>query len=312
MFDKIFRYIDSYIGEHKIYYLIDVLLNKVGGVSVYDYFLYKFYEKNRFSRKRYMVKRQSRRFEKNNNASGSTGALVDKYQFNKMFSEFIRRDFLYMKDATLEDFTDFINKHPTFIEKKNWLCEGVGVSKVNLTTKEEVERYFSDNKGDYIIIEEPIIQHSKMVNLHPQSVNTLRVTTLFHDGQAYVVAAALRIGTGENCTDNLHNAGIACAVDVENGIVISKGYDKDMKTHFYHPDTKIQLLGFAVPNWQSVLQTALQAANLIPDLKWIGWDIAVTEDSCVIVEGNTNQATDLIQLGQDGLWPRINEIQRKR
>lgn len=31
MFDKIFRYIDSYIGEHKIYYLIDVLLNKVGG-----------------------------------------------------------------------------------------------------------------------------------------------------------------------------------------------------------------------------------------------------------------------------------------
>ena len=259
-----------------------------------------------------MVKRQACKFEKEHNSSGDTEKLGDKHRFNQLFSEYIKRDFLYMKDCSLEEFTVFCKEHPIFIEKKNWLCEGVGVKKIYLKTQNEIEEYYVNNKNDYIVIEEPIVQHKKMAELHIQSVNTLRVTTLYHQGKVYVVSAALRIGTGDNCTDNLHNAGIACAVDIENGIVISKGYDKYMKTCLYHPDTKIQLLGFTIPNWQSVLNTALKAAALVPDLKWIGWDIAITDDACTIVEGNTNQGVDLIQVGQDGLWPRIKKIRRQK
>lgn len=308
---KINDNIDLFIGRHKLYYTIDVLCNVLRGGGTSEYFLYEMYKKSWLSRKQLMTSRQRDRFEKQHNHN-DTSVLVDKYRFNESFSKYIKRDFLYMKDVSLSNFLDFVKKHPTFIAKKNWLCEGQGISKERLENQSKKEQYYAAHKGEYLVIEEPINQHAKMAQLHPESVNTIRVSTLLHNGEPHIMAAAMRIGTGDNCTDNLHNAGLACAIDTESGIVISKGYNKDAYTYLKHPDSHVTLLGFSVPNWNQVKNMCLEAAKQIPSLKWIGWDVAITEESCSLVEGNTIQGTDLIQVGQDGLWPKIKKIQGRK
>lgn len=257
-----------------------------------------------------MTDRQSSTFEKKSNSSPEASILVDKYRFNNFFREYINRDYIYLKDVSLEEFKIFCYKHNKFMLKRNWLCEGAGIRKCFLNNDNEIENFYKINQG-YALVEEIIEQHKKMSELHPQSVNTIRVTTWFYKDNPHIVSSALRIGTGNNCTDNLHNAGLGCAVDIESGIVISKGYDKNSNSFLKHPDTGVTILGFKIPNWDIVCNTVLEAAKLISSVKWIGWDIAITEKGCTIIEGNTIQAVDLIQVGQDGLWPKIKAISKE-
>lgn len=57
------------------------------------------------------------------------------------------------------------------------------------------------------------------------------------------------------------------------------------------------MLGFRIPNWNKVLDTVCQAAKVMGRVGYIGWDIAVLEDGCEIIEANVNYpGTNIIQL----------------
>lgn len=295
-------------GGNILYHLCRMTYMKtVLGFGAEDYFIYQLYRKTPAERKQIMTGKQARTFEHEMNDEQESMALGDKRTFNNRFCAFTRRDFLYLYRATPEEFSSFCRKHPDFMLKKNWLCEGQGVRRCHLSGEQEIDAFFQENKGD-ALVEELIVQHPEMNALHPQSVNTVRVSTLFAHGKAHIIAAALRVGTGENCTDNLHNAGIACPVNLSDGSVNGCGYDKAAHEYENHPDTGISLQGFRIPNWKSVTETVVSAAEEIPTVRWIGWDVAITEDGCLIVEGNTNQAVDLIQMGQEGIWPKIKRV----
>ncbi|MBN9282025.1 MAG: hypothetical protein J0H37_07220, partial [Hyphomicrobium denitrificans] len=47
-----------------------------------------------------------------------------------------------------------------------------------------------------------------------------------------------------------------------------------------------ELEGFRLPDWTLVTELALRAARTFLPLRTIGWDIALTPDGPVIVEGN--------------------------
>ena len=253
--------IDTFIGKRKWYYTFAIVFTKLFiGFSAKNYFFYELYKKSRYEKKQFMTDRQSKKFEKMNNSHKDASILVDKYEFNNYFNEYVNRDFLYLKDTSLDEFMAFCHKHPSFILKRNWLCEGAGISNCNLENDKEIESFYNEQRG-HVLVEEQIIQHDKMEQLHPQSVNTVRVSTLFFNGTPYVVSAALRVGTGNNCTDNLHNAGVACAIDLKTGIVVSEGYDKNANKYLKHPDSGVVLLGFAIPNWDKVLNTVVEAAK---------------------------------------------------
>ena len=295
-------------GRNVLYHLCRMTYMKtIVGFGAEDYFIYQLYRKKPAQWKRIMTGKQARDFERKVNDPQGSKVLGDKRTFNKQFGAYTKRDYLYLYNATPEEFSTFCRKHPDFMLKKNWLCEGQGIQRCHLSGEQEINSFYLENKGD-ALVEELIVQHPAMNALHPQSVNTVRVSTLYAHGKAQIIAAALRIGTGENCTDNLHNSGIACPVDITSGTVVGNGYDKAGNESEKHPDTGIALKGFRIPNWNSVTETVITAAEEIPTVRWIGWDVAVTKDGCQIVEGNTNQAVDLIQIGQEGIWPKIKHI----
>ena len=66
--------------------------------------------------------------------------------------------------------------------------------------------------------------------------------------------------------------------------------------HTEHPDTNAPLIGMTIPCWPEVTQTAIEAARLMRHMPLIGFDMAVSESGCVIVEMNHNPDFFLNQL----------------
>lgn len=144
--------------------------------------------------------------------------------------------------------------------------------------------------------------------MNPDTVNTIRVYTL-KDGKGivHIPAAALRVGTPNHCVDNFHAGGTAWPLDVKTGMVVAGGFSSKGSIHSkYLPGKDIYMVGFRVPNWDEVCGTVSAAAERTP-LRWLGWDIAVTEDGLDIVEANNGADVDLAQF-LCGIKDEVNRI----
>src|SRR6185369_12906584 len=62
-----------------------------------------------------------------------------------------------------------------------------------------------------------------------------------------------------------------------------------------HPDTHAQITGTILPMWEAALSLALRAHRSFADRALVGWDIALTADGPVIVEGNGAPDLDIVQ-----------------
>ena len=79
-------------------------------------------------------------------------------------------------------------------------------------------RYLTDEKKNFGIVEELVIQHPDMSRLYPLSVNTLRIITLVApDGKPHCVYAVYKMGNEGKFVDNMENSGLACPIDQKTG-----------------------------------------------------------------------------------------------
>ena len=141
--------------------------------------------------------------------------------------------------------------------------------------------------GRYLL-QRRISQHPELAALHPQSVNTLRLVTVLEGEEATLLSSSLRVGTGGSTTDNWSDGGILLNVDPDSGRVRGEGV---MKPAFglrvsEHPDSGIRFDGFAVPKFDEAVALARSMHRFIAGIHSIGWDIAITPDGPVALEGN--------------------------
>ena len=141
-------------------------------------------------------------------------------------------------------------------------------------------------EGDIGILEEIVIQHPKMASLCPTSVNTCRIATLLGDKQQGIVYAFLRIGNGK-VMDNVDCGGMAARINLETGKLLTVGADKQGNTFIKHPMTNTSIIGFQIPFWEEAKQMCLDAAQKIPEMRFIAWDVAITEKGPTFIEGNS-------------------------
>lgn len=59
-----------------------------------------------------------------------------------------------------------------------------------------------------------------------------------------------------------------------------------------HPKTKISFEKYKLPYWQEIIQHAKNAHRLFYGLHSIGWDVAITTDEIMLIEGNDNWGTE--------------------
>lgn len=151
-------------------------------------------------------------------------------------------------------------------------------------------------KYEPLIFEQVIRQTAQFKGFNPTSVNTVRfMTTLYPDGNAYIIGTFVKIGRAGSCVDNAGAGGnIDVGVDIESGKIFKvTQFDGWRKTRSitHHPDTGALLEGVVIENWDSIKETVISFQKSMPFLKAVGWDIAITDKGPVVVELNDNWDT---------------------
>lgn len=182
--------------------------------------------------------------------------------------------------------SDFLKRKGRLIIKPRCGSFGRGIQIITAeeTSEEDIIRLIAEYPNG-IIAEEVIAQVDSLATLHPESVNTLRIHTISYNGEVVVFHPYLRIGRGKNCVDNAGSGGLFTSCNPETGEILSV-VDEYGHTFVKHPDNGIMLVGFTIPCWQDAIKTAESLARNISGIHYAGWDLALTKDGWVLIEGN--------------------------
>lgn len=162
--------------------------------------------------------------------------------------------------------------------------------------------------NDMLILQRRVRQSDEMNAINPCAINTIRIVTINKDGSPYVLSALLRVGTAATGNvDNWARGGLAVGIS-EDGYLHEYGFYKPIhgrKTD-RHPDSNIKLCEFKVPEYQRVVEAACKAHKFFYGVRSIGWDIAISDDGPVFIEGNDNWKISLMQACDEGLQEKWN------
>ncbi|MEI6821632.1 MAG: sugar-transfer associated ATP-grasp domain-containing protein [Bacteroidota bacterium] len=150
------------------------------------------------------------------------------------------------------------------------------------------------NEGSYVV-QEGMIQSEEMNKLYSHSANTYRMVTECVNGEAKLVFSLLRMGSGGKQVDNASSGGLFIKIDPETGKMAEYAYTKYHTIHYEHPDTKFVYKDAKFSNWEEVKDFVLIVATKFRDIKYLGWDIAVSDKGPVVIEINNGPSLNLIQ-----------------
>lgn len=295
---KMFLYLDYYCCLIKY------------GATVCDYFEYQFWKKRSCERKEYATKRKAQKIQNFFNV-GDKEIVIDKKIFNKRFADFRSVKNFYFDESSEDEFIAFVKDCSHNVIAKPYMgASGMGIFKPDVSTEEKARKVYKDLKanGEYFI-EETFVQTGILGLVNPSSVNTIRIYTLHDGNEVHLMDAFVRFGGSTECVDNIHAGGMVCEIDAKTGDVVGKGYNLMGKETCYHPISGMLLPGIKIPQWSEVVSSIMKAAELIPEIGYLGWDVAVSDDKVCIIEANEVGNLDLVQCGsQNGCLKRYQAV----
>ena len=276
----------------------------------YDYLEFEFYNLNKQERKTYITRGINNHIVKMYNDKKHWNKFEDKVYFQKIFKDFTKRDYIFL-DNNILDFENFLKKYQIVIAKPISGEGGQGIEKIvydkNIDVKELFEKLVNNNQK---LIEECIVQHEKMNELHPNSVNSLRIFTFIKDGESHFLQAVLKLGNG-GVIDNFSRGGMYTILN-EQGKVIYPAIDKDDNIYKIHPVTNQSIIGFEVPLFKEAVELVCEAAKITPEVGYVGWDVAISEKGPMVIEGNCYpgvfQTKPSLKEDKTGALPKYNEF----
>ena len=63
-----------------------------------------------------------------------------------------------------------------------------------------------------------------------------------------------------------------------------------------HPDTGAEMAGLTLPHWQLVRETLLAMCRRKSLIKYLVWDIVITEAGFKVLEGNSHSGLEIMQV----------------
>lgn len=139
-------------------------------------------------------------------------------------------------------------------------------------------------KRDYLV-QPSLFNHPAIADLSPDALATIRIVTgRTPDGDIEPIAATFKMAWRPSVI-NTH--GLNSALDLTTGLLgpaysyrlISVGFDR-------HPFTKAQIVGRSLPDWPKAVALAQAAHQHFPGYVFLGWDVALTHQGPLLLEGN--------------------------
>lgn len=279
--------------------------------SIYDYwvygnniseeFYYHFDKLTHEEKKEYITFRERYDYIFHLNKKEDVPLLKGKYKAYELLSDHYFRDVAIIRDINDFDiFNEFVEKHPIFVVKPSDLALGIGVHKEDISKYSSKEELFNkilnegiDNQSKYkwggaasIVLEELIQQDESLAAFHRQSVNVIRITTVYLDDEVHLFWPWLKVGVGGDFLASCAQNGLGACIDGETGVICTDAFVEDGTSTKNHPESHIVFKGFQIPQWKELVKLVTMLAKRFPTLRYLGWDMALTPKGWCIVEVN--------------------------
>ncbi len=286
-------------GKNRLSVFLDILrCTKKYGAGYYDYLIFGFYELPAEKRATYVTRMISRKLNLFLNDAEYMHCFDNKDEFNEIFAKFIRRGWIRADRADKESLRAFCEgKAEIFAKIRDGECSH-GVERIRMADWPDFDALYEHIKScGYGLIEDVVDQHPDLEALHPGSVNCMRIITLLDDsGEPHCLYAVQKIGMGDSFVDC--NCMFA-PVDVETGVIKYPAHSGETPLGIIyneHPDSHITIPGYRLPFVPQAVAMCLEAARIVPQVRYVGWDVAISRDGPEFIEGNTYCAHDFWQL----------------
>ena len=308
-FDTI-EYVHKKSGKSRIFIFFDCVVCGFKYQAGYmDYQLFEMYNMKAAERETVVTRGKNNAIMKKYNDLNYVKYFRNKGLFNEKFDKYLNRKWMIINEHNFDEFEKFVSGlNEVMLKPLTGTC-GKGIEKAKVLNVRELYDYAL--KNNLLLIEEVAHQCKVINDLHPSSINTVRVVTL----NGHVVVTFLRIGNYGKVVDNFNSEGLVVPVDIDTGEIKYPAVDKKHNVHSVHPYTNKKIVGVKIPNWDKVKVLCEEAAKVIPELGLVGWDVCVGEDKPFLIEGNEFPGHDVYQLpphreGNIGLMPVFEKAMR--
>lgn len=202
-----------------------------------------------------------------------------------------------LRDGSGREFVAWLREYaaPVFC-KPNDGCQGKSCYRVEWR-EEEASLYLNGERQavqDALrviaghIVEPLIVQHQDMRRYSPNCANPLRIRTLCVGGEIRYISTYICIAPADAYFSNVVRCGVAVGLD-ETGRCITDGFcempGKEGRSQLV-PGTDIRLDEIVIPGVKEAIELAKAAHRTTPQIFAMGWDVAVTDEGPIIIEGN--------------------------
>jgi len=269
------------------------------GATFHDYMNLRFYIRSKKERKTFITT-QMVKAEKKTWSKEAINQVDNKGLFNETFRDFVGREWIDMDTATEEEFINFVKDKKTFFVKPKRESSGIGIKKITVSEIPDLKEYYKENKGNGALVEETLISCDEMIEVNPYSTSFARIVTVYNEGKVHILAATLRSGEKKQVAFNTAKDDMFSQIDIKTGVCFTDAVDETGKVFEKHPVSGITFKGLQIPNWEIAKKTCIEAAKRVPEVRVIGWDVALTKDGCAFFEGNPGSGVASMQIA-DGI-----------
>jgi len=229
--------------------------------------------------------------------------LNDKVRFLTTFQDFVKRDFFYITDNTKsEEILHFVERHRVFIAKPNSLNGGRGIELVDSKEYPDIQTLIAFLLAKQLVLLEEVVEnHSILKKFSQRSLNTIRIIAIRTQDEIKILRAYLKFNLNDGVTDNISAGGYACPIDTETGKLIKGMTNSSSLLNVYlpyHPEG-FAFEGEQIPFWTETVDLVAQVMLALKEAFFVAWDIAVTEDGPIVIEGNNSPGyTDLSSISE--------------
>ncbi len=284
------------------------------GAGYMDYDLFEMYNLNSKQRDTYITRGRNNSLIAKYNNKDYFHLFENKDEFNTLFKDYIKRDWINVKGTDKQKLIEWMRKHQVFMAKPIDGGCGKGIEKIKISdysSLDDLYDYLVNNEVNFEL-EELIKQHPDVSNIYPDAINTVRIVSILKNETPNIICAYFRIGNGK-FVDNFNSGGMVAPVNKDTGEVIDRAIDKNKNLYVNHPQTNSQIKGFKFPYWNEAIEMVKNASKVVPQMAYIGWDVAFTPTGPLFVEGNEYPGHDIYQLPEHtpnklGIMPNFNNI----
>jgi len=140
-----------------------------------------------------------------------------------------------------------------------------------------------------ILVQPRVVSHRGLAGVAMNALPTVRIVTILDEaGGPEVVSATFRCPShGRARVDNMKAGGLIAPVDLGRGTLGAACFGYGGGDHAVHPATGAAIAGRKLPDWAAATALVVRAhAAAFTDYALIGWDVALTDDGPVLIEGN--------------------------